>query len=260
MDERPDDQKALKYVLDSIKESRTINFGNTIGLCREYHSDIDPMQVSEVLQDLYLDGWFCIDPDAISSNWLILTSYGRSQLGLKCYPAFLDPVSTIVDLKDSVPNIDNVALDYFQEALWAIKKRLYLSATVTMGCASEQSILLLINAALNHYNNESLYREFEKLNSIKKKFDLLTDIIKRNDLRKELLSKHTGDKKREDDIKRLFIDIDTLLEQMFSIYRINRNEAGHPSGRKFDENIVKANAAMFKKYCEIVYALISYLQ
>jgi hypothetical protein len=68
MDNESDDQKALAYVLNLLKEKVTINFGNTIGLCRDYRSDIDPIRVSEVLQDLYLDGWFCINPDTVSSD------------------------------------------------------------------------------------------------------------------------------------------------------------------------------------------------
>lgn len=266
MVEEKDDQKALDVILAKLKStSRHINLRNIlIGIKQsktrgeEPYKDIDLDQASEVLQNLFLDGWFSQDIDQLE-NWLILTSYGRSQLEMDYHPVFLDPTSTIQDIKGSIPSIDSVALDYFQEALWAIKKRLYLSATVTMGCASEQSILLLIEAVLNHYGDDTLRQEFDKLGSIKNKFELLMKSIKQKNLKNELLENYKQDTEKCEDIKRLFIDIDTLLNQMFSIYRINRNDAGHPTGRKFTEEIVKANAAMFKKYCEIVYGLILYL-
>ncbi len=173
---------------------------------------------------------------------------------------FLDPVATIQKIEESIPNMDNIALDYFRESLWAIKKRLYLSATVTMGCASERSILLLIEAVLDHYpNDKTLISEFTKSYSIKKKFFLLIKTIKGKNLKNELLSKYPSDNDKIDKINRLFVDVDTHLDLMFSIYRINRNDAGHPTGRRFNEDMVKANAAMFKNYSEIIYGLISHL-
>jgi len=265
MSEERDEQKAFDSVLKYLKNKKdsSIMFWNVLLEYKQYDSgifaDVDPDDVSEILQDLFLDGWF--SPDYTQSgNWLRLTSYGKSQLELDYKPVFLDPVATIQEIEESIPNMDSIALDYFRESLWAIKKRLYLSATVTMGCASERSILLLIEAVLDHYSNDkTLISQFNKSYSIKKKFNLLIKAIKDKDLKNELLLKYQSDNDKIDEINRLFVDIDTHLDQMFSIYRINRNDAGHPTGRKFNEDIVKATAAMFKNYCEIIYGLISHL-
>jgi len=265
MSEEREEQKAFDSVLKYLKNKKDspILFQNVLQDYKHYESgffaDVDPDDVSEILQDLFLDGWF--SPDHTQpGNWLRLTSYGRSQLELEYKPVFLDPAATIQEIEESIPNMDNIALDYFRESLWAIKKRLYLSATVTMGCASERSILLLIEAVLDHYtNDETLISKFNKSYSIKKKFDFLIKTIKEKDLKNELLSKYQSDNDKIDEINRLFVDVDTHLDQMFSIYRINRNDAGHPTGRKFNEDIVKATAAMFKNYSEIIYGLISHL-
>ena len=266
MSEERDEQKAFDSVLKYLKDKKdsTISFWNVLQGYKQFESGffagVDPDDVSEILQELFLDGWFSPDhtqgPDG---NWLRLTSYGRSQLELDYKPVFLDPVATIQEIEESIPNMDSIALDYFRESLWAIKKRLYLSATVTMGCASERSILLLIEAILDHYNDKTLISKFSKSYGIKKKFDLLIKTIKEKDLKNEVLSKYQSDNDKIDEINRLFVDFNTHLDQMFSIYRINRNDAGHPTGRKFNEDIVKATAAMFKNYCEIIYGLISHL-
>lgn len=264
MSEERDEQKAFESVLKYLKNKKDspILFQNVLQEYKHHESgffaDVGPDDVSEILQDLFLDGWF--SPDHIQfGDWLRLTSYGRSQLELDYKPVFLDPVATIQEIEESIPNMDSIALDYFRESLWAIKKRLYLSATVTMGCASERSILLLIEAIVDHYNDKTLTSKFSKSYGIKKKFDLLIKTIKEKGLKNELLSKYQSDNDKIDEINRLFVDFDTHLDHMFSIYRINRNDAGHPTGRKFNEDIVKSTAAMFKNYSEIIYGLISHL-
>lgn len=265
MSEERNEQKAFDSVLKYLKNKNNslISFQNVLQEYEQFKSgifeDVNLDDVSEILQELFLDGWFSPDHTQTSGNWLRLTSYGRSQLELDYKPVFLDPVATIQEIEESIPNMDSIALDYFRESLWAIKKRLYLSATVTMGCASERSILLLIEAILDHYNDKTLISKFSKSYGIKKKFDLLIKTIKEKDLKNEVLSKYQSDNDKIDEINRLFVDFDTHLDQMFSIYRINRNDAGHPTGRKFNEDIVKATAAMFKNYSEIIYGLISHL-
>jgi hypothetical protein len=271
MSEEKDDQKAFKLVLDELKqkekENRPLSLRNIILTFRDLKSqgrdpykDIELEDVAETLENLYLDGWFRLDWEQHDPQWLRLSSYGKSQLELDYHPVFLDPIETIKEIKDSIPNIDSIAIEYFTEALYSIRKRLYLAATVTMGCASERSILLLIETIIEYYKDDSeLNSQFSKCISIKRKFDLLIETIKEKNLKSDLLLKYKADKNEIDAINKLFVDIDTHLEQMFSIYRTNRNEAGHPTGRKFSEEIVKAQAAMFKKYCEVIYGLISYL-
>lgn len=194
---------------------------------------------------------------------LRITSYGKTQLGLlgeDYYPVFLDPVSTISGLRSTIPKIDDVALSYFEESLWAIKKHLFLSAIVTMGCASERSILLLIEATLDYYDDQKLRDEFNKSDKIKTKFELFKNTIAKRGLKRELLTILESDLTKCSELKRLFIDFDNTLDTMFQIYRTNRNDAGHPSGIAFDKDITRAEAAMFRKYCKIIYGLIAYIE
>jgi hypothetical protein len=128
-----------------------------------------------------------------------------------------------------------------------------------MGCASECSILLLIDAMLDYYDDITLWERFNKSDKIKSGYELFKKTIEEKGLKRELLSLFVGDKSKYDDLKHLFIDFETTLDTMFQIYRTNRNDAGHPSGIEFDQDITRAEAAMFRKYCKIIYGLIAYI-
>jgi len=270
MNER-DGQLAIDFVLEVLKTNHSIiNLSNYLyGRDRIFegkYKNIDERAIVEAWTNFFLDGWIGPDPGQSSGElirgWLRLTSYGKSQLkaiGEDYYPVFLDPAVTIRSLQSTIPNIDDIALKYFEESLWAIRKHLFLSAIVTMGCASERSILLLTEAIMDYYDDPKLREEFYKNDKIKPKFDLIKRILGQRAFKKELTKIFESDVPRSNDLKRLFIDLDNILDQMFQIYRINRNDAGHPSGIEFDQDITRAEAAMFRKYCKIIYGLISYL-
>lgn len=263
-------QIALDYILDQIKKERSFNMANLVDsrLYSDKYKDLNDEAIADAWFNLFLDGWITPGIDQSSGNWLYkgwftVTPYGKSQIesiGPDYFPVFLDPVSTITELKKTISNIDPIALRYFEESLWAIKKRLFLSAIVTMGCASERSILLLVEAVLDYYDDASLRSSFDKSDKIKPKFELLKKTIKDRSLKKDLLSMFSSDVEKCRDVKYLFIDFDNILDQMFQIYRTNRNDAGHPSGIIFDMDITRAEAAMFRKYCKIIYGLVSYIE
>jgi len=174
-----DGQLALDFVLELLRRDKHIhNLSNYLDsrdrIFDGKYREVGKNAIVEAWTNLFLDGWIGPDPsqssDSLTHGWLRLTSYGKSQLesiGEDYYPIFLDPGSTIQALKSTIPNIDIIALKYFEESLWAIKKHLYLSAIVTMGCASERSILLLIEATLDYYNDQELREQFNKSDKIK---------------------------------------------------------------------------------------------
>lgn len=262
---------ALDYILKTLKEDRdgSANLSNILDDRKDTfkgeYKEVDENSIDEAWLNLFLDGW--IRPKAhtgdwLNTNWFQLTSYGESQLGMiddDYYPVFLDPISTISSLKSEISNIDSIALKYFEESLWAIKKHLFLSAVVTMGCASECSILLLIDTMLDYYDDADLRTNFRKFDRIKPRYELFKKTIEKSGLKKELLSLFESNQNKYDDLKHLFIDFETFLDRMFQIYRINRNDAGHPSGIEFDQDITRCEAAMFRRYCKIIYGLIAYM-
>lgn len=268
-----DVQLAVDYVLEILKKTKDIvniyNYLDTDTRKTAFggkYKEVDKDAIVEAWTNLFLDGWIGPDPTQMNGDlvggWLRITSYGKSQLesiGEDYYPVFLDPVSTISRLKDTIPNIDPLALKYFEESLWAIKKHLFLSAIVTMGCASECSILQLIDEMLDYYDDTNLQERFSRSDKIKFKYELFKKTLEERGLKKELLSLFASDQRKYEDLKRLLIDFDTIIDRMFQIYRTNRNDAGHPSGIEFDQDITRAEAAMFRKYCRIIYGLIAYI-
>lgn len=252
-------QPPINFILERLRKETYHGFSlnNELGLAKDYggssHEPLNEKAIGEAWLKLFLDGWIKTEPGKVgNSDWLNaehfkLTSYGRRQLkqigeDKDYYPVFLDPDGTISKLKSDIPNIDLIALDYFEEALWAIQKNLYLSAAVTMGCASECSILALIDAVVDYYNSSDpdLNNKFNRDNRIKPKFEVLKNTIRDKGLKKDLLDKFKPDKVKCDDINRKFIDFETMLDMMFHIYRINRNDAGHPTGTEYDKDIARS--------------------
>lgn len=260
-------QPALDFILERLgKETyHGFNLMNELGNSTK---KLNKNAIGEAWLKLFLDGWIKTDPehigDWLNSSHFKLTSYGKSQLDQikdddDYYPVFLDPEATILKLENDISNIDPIALSYFKEALWAIQKNLYMSAAVTMGCASECSIIALIDVVIDYYSDPDLDKKFRKIYSIKAKFELLKDTIRDRGLKKELLPKFEPDKDKHDGLSKLFIDFETILDMMFHIYRINRNDAGHPTGMECDKYIARSQAAMFRKYCKIIYGMIGYI-
>ena len=54
--------------------------------------------------------------------------------------------------------------------------------------------------------------------------------------------------------------LELLLDGVFTIIRINRNEAGHPTGKRFDRLNVLGLFSVFPLYCEKVSQLIEHLR
>ena len=235
-----DGQLAIDFAIESLKAEGKVNLANALAYRKTAfggrYKDVDEDAIIDAWTNLFIDGWIGPDPDQSSGDWfkgwLRITSYGKTQLGLienDCYPVFLDPKSTIQELQKTIPHIDPLALRYFEEALWAIKKHLFLSATITMGGASEASILSLIDAVIDYYGDTTLNAAFDRNDKIKPKFDLLLSTMKDRNLKKDLLAVFNSDRGKCDNIREIFINVETILRRMFDIYRINRNDAGHPT-------------------------------
>jgi len=85
----------------------------------------------------------------------------------------------------------------------------------------------------------------EGSNSIKRKFDFIYD---------ELLKvKNKLNRKTQD-------TLEYNLTGIFNLIRLQRNEAGHPTGIKRDRDEMFANLTLFTMYCKTIYDLIAWLK
>jgi hypothetical protein len=122
-----------------------------------------------------------------------------------------------------------------------------LSATITLGVASENLMLNLIEAYTKWLDGE---RQSKFMTRIKYKW-IATQY---KEFKKELVA----------DLKLLPEglrgDWEVYLDGVFNFVRLNRNDAGHPTGRKFEAKMVYANLQIFSDYAKYISDLISFFK
>lgn len=206
--------------------------------------------VREIVQELITAGYLYPGTSHDFNSgypWLTITEYGQKAFLQEDWLPY-DPDGYVQALRTRVPDIDEVTLSYIGEAITAYHRRHLLSATLTLGVASENLMLLLIEAYTEWMKDpvrktrfqkategrfiSTQYREFKK--------ELVVDI-------KSLPKEFQG-------------DWETYLDGIFNFIRLNRNDAGHPTGKQFDAKIVYANLQVFAEYAQFIFKLIGYFK
>ena len=168
--------------------------------------------------------------------WLCVTEYGKKCLN-EGEIVSLDPDGYMVAIQKDLPDIDPLILEYLRESIQAFHRGLALASTITLGVASEQTMLLLIESFA------SFSQHFSQLSKIKDKLENEYSIFKKYKIFKEALAQLPKEHKK-DFPQNYDVHIDTL----FNLIRLNRNETGHPSGGGRDRNIQAASLQAFKSY------------
>jgi hypothetical protein len=181
-----------------------------------------------------------------ASYWV--TEYGRKALETKDYVPH-DPEGYLARLSSSIPNLDSTITRYMEEALGCFNGGYMLAAAVMIGCGAEKSMLLLIEAfgeALGNPDEQASYKKTVKKNwMIGPKYE---EFWKSLEKKLNLLPQNLSD------------DLHTVLDRVFDLIRSTRNDAGHPSGKTIDRDMVRANFILFPIYCKRVFGLIEYFQ
>lgn len=178
--------------------------------------------------------------------WLTVTEYGKKCLREDNELPY-DPEGYIQALQQQIPDLDEVTLAYVSEAITSYNKRCLLASIITLGVASENLILNLIDSfALSIQDTTKKQAFLKKIQdkNITKKYKVFIDEI--NQYRNALPTK-------------MRTDITTILDGTFNLIRINRNDAGHPTERRFNEKIVYANLQIFAEYAKFIHSLMSHL-
>lgn len=179
--------------------------------------------------------------------WLTITQYGKDAFLQEDWLPY-DPEGYVKELKAKVSMIDDVTLVYIGEAVAAYNQRHLLSATITIGVASENLMLLLIEAYLNWFKDPKQKASFQKK---------ITDRFVYTQY-KEFKKEFVLDEKSLP--KELQRDWGIYLDTMFNFIRLNRNSAGHPTGEQFDANVAYANLQIFADYTRYIFDLIKYFR
>ncbi|WP_216595779.1 hypothetical protein [Myxosarcina sp. GI1] len=203
----------------------------------------------DIIWDLVIEG--LVRPglgDGINNGlpWFHLSEHGKNVLQNQS-PQPYDPDGYLATVRN-IPHVDSIIFTYIEESLKAFRIHCLLSSAITLGCASEKAILILIDACKNAIQNPTDKANFAKQTntiSIKKKHDEFKSILNTKII--PVLPK---------DIKE---NLDNYLNGIFSIIRTQRNDAGHPSGNIVKREHLYSYLVTFPEYLKKVYSLIDWL-
>ena len=205
--------------------------------------------IDDIVWDLIIEG--IVRPGQGSGTYTLphyhISEYGKRVLA-EPSPQPYDPDEYLARVK-SIPNIDNIIASYLEESLKAFRIHCLLSSVITLGCASEKAILLLIDVCKNAISNPTDQADFVRKTdtlSIKRKHDEFQNI-----LRTRIFPTLPSNIKE---------NLDNYLNGLFSIIRSHRNDAGHPSGNVIQREHLYTLLVVFPSYLEKVYSLIDWLK
>ena len=240
---------------DNPHKRPQIQMGNLYSLFRDSIQDVPNYQhdatysiIREIIQEFINNGFLYPGLPADQNSgypWLSITEYGKEAFQQEDWLPY-DPEGYIKALKEKVPNIDNITLAYIGESITAYNRRHLLSATLTLGVASENLMLLLIENYLNWIKDTKRKAAFKK--KIKDRF-IYTQY-------KKFKLEFVNDIKNLP--KELQGDWETYLDGVFNFIRLNRNSTGHPTGKKLNAKIVYANLQIFSEYTSYIFSLIKH--
>lgn len=213
-------------------------------------SNYDYGRVQSILWDLIIEG--IVRPglgDGMNNELPFFHVTERGKAALKDGPQSpYDPDGYLKRLSHDVPGLDPVIVTYLNESLQTFRIGCLLSSTISLGCASEKALLLLIAAYADSLSEKS--RERFKANTegrmIKRQFEELRKMLD-SELRARLPAK-------------LEDGLDVELNALFDFIRNQRNDAGHPTGRVIERERAYANLVVFPVYARKVYAIIAWLR
>ncbi|MHC9540334.1 MAG: hypothetical protein AB9903_12520 [Vulcanimicrobiota bacterium] len=158
-----------------------------------------------------------------------------------------NPSEYIKQLKTQVPIASEIVLNYANEASITFTSRCYLASAVMLGVASEAAFLELADSfgkwLLPGTNRDNFIKIMEGKSMFVHKF---------KDFRKKLEPMTSRIPEELTD------NIDSTLNSVIEFLRVNRNDAGHPTGKNITREIVYMHLVSFVYHLKRLYALKSY--
>jgi hypothetical protein len=229
---------------DPYAQSSTRNLNPSYELPQKYKTWIE-----DIIWDLITEG--IVRPglgNGLNNGlpWYHISEYGKAVIENQPSQPY-DPDGYLATVR-AIPNIDDVILAYLEESLKAFRIHCLLSSVITLGCASEKAILILIDtceyAITNPVDKADFAKKIDTI-SIKRKHDEFQNI-----LRNKIIPTLPKDVKE---------NLDNYITGIFSIIRNHRNDAGHPTGKVIRREHLYAYLVAFPDYLKKVYSLIDWL-
>jgi len=243
-------------IFEYLKNNPSDQIGSLVSAIERKHDQAfiqnNIKKINEVLFELFTNNILIPGTGSINnySQYLpfyTLTEYGKEIINQEGSLPY-DTDKYINEIKRLIPEIDEILLLYLGESKTTYNKEHLLSATITLGIASEKLILLLIDSFIEALKDKTRKAKLKK--QISESF---------------IYSKHKIFRKNFDPIKGLLpkeiIDkLDIYLDGIFNFIRENRNEAGHPTGISMTKKELFANLQLFSDYAKKIYSIINYLK
>jgi len=224
----------ISYIFEYLEKKHDEDF------CKQYEEVI-----LDLIQEMINNS--IIRPFTRSNGFSLfkLTAYGRECIETENLLLY-DPDEYIKELKKQIPKIDEITIRYMKESITTYHKDCLLSSTITLGTASENCMLLLIEAFAKAISDP------EKREKFHKKIDGLFINAKYKKFREQFnsIEKFLPAALQE--------GIDPQIDNIFNFIRINRNEAGHPTGTSLSKKEILAFHQIFADYAKKIYSLIDY--
>jgi hypothetical protein len=200
---------------------------------------------AEAKQRLYQGGFVYQDPGQMSDDFVCLTEKGRTAdtsqpvIGVATAPDFIKWVGK------EWPDLDAVVRQYLMEGYSAIAAGLWLSATFMLGAAGER-ILHVVAGHVDALLEDP--KESAKLSTLWKAKEV-----------KDWISGHLQAlKQRYPDDKDALTQLGEVLDTLYTLYRIMRNDVGHPRDTPLEPEPtqVRANLLSFNVLAKRVAAVL----
>lgn len=178
---------------------------------------------------------------------IFLTDHGRRLLE-RGEESPHDPRKYLDGVKRRVPNADDIALAYLNEAVGAWSHGLNRASAVMLGCACERLVLLLAEAVAS-LGSPDANKVKKALEGIPVRISSLFDSLRVALFAiKDKLSGELRDA------------IDRKLSAVFDHARGLRNQSGHPTGEDVSSDDAEAGLLLFPGFCLFVHTLIDDLK
>lgn len=200
----------------------------------------------EVFWDLFRQGIITLGKNDMNPNFpnFRVSTHAKKILENPTVYFYHDVSSYEAVIKQQVPHIDIVTLDYLTEAMQSFYSGCYLSSAVMLGVASEHTFLNLLDKIESGNYSSDFQNAFKQRNILGKFTEFkkaLDRVVSQNKITLTPPIKE---------------NLDSNLDGIMSTIRYFRNDSGHPSGNKISREQCYINLNLFIPYCKKVYQLI----
>jgi len=179
-----------------------------------------------------------------------LTEYGTKWINSEKEPIPEDINGYLEYIKENIPDIDEVVIQYVSEALKAFERRLIFASAVMIGAASEKVIYLIAEAIRNSTIDPRLKKEISNKmehRKLKELFDLISKILDKLIKNKKIsYTIHEGS--------------NHYLFSLFNAIRIQRNNAVHPIVGQVTIDQLRLLLLSFPHACRKAYDFLNWLK